>query len=47
MVHIYGPMKRKNVDEDNTAHILPESLQRHRKKSAKAAAALKSVEMDL
>ena len=36
-VHVYGPMNRKKVDEDNAG----------RKKSAKAAAALKSEEMDL
>ena len=34
------PTKRRKVDEVNTAHILPEGLQRSRTKSAKATAAL-------
>ena len=36
------PTKRKKVNEVNSAHILPEGLQRSRTKSAKAAAALES-----
>lgn len=36
------PIKRKKVDEVNAAHILPEGLQRSRKKSAKASAARES-----
>jgi len=44
MVHDYRPMKRKKVDEVDAAHILPEGLQRRRTKSAKAAAALESLE---
>ena len=38
------PTKRKKIDEVDATHILPEGLQRSRTKSAKAAAALESVE---
>jgi hypothetical protein len=40
----HRPTKRKKVDEVNTAHILPEGIQRSRTRSAKAVAALESLE---